>query len=53
MLADIYNWFTDRLDAEAQGHGANLLCFFGVDGVLRRHKVPRSDNRHRRLYLNE
>ncbi len=34
-------------------HGTKLLSFFGVDGVLRRHQVLRSDNRRRRLYLNE
>jgi hypothetical protein len=34
------------------GRGAKIL-FFGVDGVLKRHQVLRSDNRRRRLYLNE
>jgi hypothetical protein len=53
MLDDIYSCFTDRLDTEAQGARRETSAFFGVDGVLRRQKVLRSDNHRRRLYLNE
>ena len=32
---------------------ARNFCVFLVDGLLKRHKVLRSDKRRRRLYLNE